>query len=259
METHDPFAESFKGIAAVIRPIQHIQEIITGATRAFTQSVLPTLAAIAEALDRLPAELRPVVNALAERGWFISAEMDMSHFRAFMDATDAGDYARLDTMMQEWIRDQLPRIKASACDRFPNRAEIISSAMDAHEAGQFALSVPVLLIQVEGMCVEVFGTKLYSTEGGMPRTRAATETLLDGPLSEILFLPLREPTALTASKALRSNYPDAPNRHEIVHGIDTHYATAQTSEKVISLLDYFTTFVVPDVDKNNPSSKSGAS
>lgn len=141
--------------------------------------------------------------------------------------------------------------KASV-EQIPLRHQILDAAFAAHESAKYELSIPVFLAQVEGMCLEVLGTKLFSTKSGVPVTRESTEALSRMELSEVLLLPLRELHGLTASKASRGNWPDAPNRHEILHGISTDYATPINSYKAISLLEYFCTFVAPRLDADWP-------
>ena len=219
------------------------QETIARATETFRITVLPTLEAFAESVRRLPDELRPMVRTLAERGWFISGEMGMSELRVFQLLSESGTIEDIDALMSEWIESELPQILQRSVKRFPSRKLIIEAAITAHSAGNFELSVPVLLIQVEGMCIEVLGRKLFSTKSGIPRTKEATEALIDSAFSEVVFLPLRETHGLTASEDTRDRWPDAPNRHEILHGLSTDYGTKLNSQKALSLVEYFVTFV----------------
>lgn len=228
-----------------------IQDALDRFAKSISLSVLPSLSAFADGVLRLPDELRLMVQVMAERGWFISSEMDMSHLRAFQQLHKTSQIPEIDTLMSKWIDQQIPRILESAVQQFPDRKTILEAAISAHHNGQFALSVPVLLIQVEGMCIEKLGKHLYATKNGVPRTKATTENLIDGTLSEAFLLPLREVHGLTASKNDRGKWPDAPNRHEIIHGIATDYGTRLNSLKALSLLDYFVTFVASDAMVDN--------
>lgn len=208
-----------------------------------SSSLVATIANAAKAMEQLPDELRPMVRHLAERGWFVSGEMGMSELRHFQKIDSSGDNTKIDAMMSEWVEEQLERILETACTRFPARRSILTAAFSAHTTGAYELSIPVTLIQAEGMCIEVLGKTLFSTKGGTPRTKAATDALINSAFAEVILLPLRETHGLTASEDTRDNWPDAPNRHEILHGVSTDYATKLNSLKVISLLEYFVTFV----------------
>ncbi len=244
------FIELAKSVTPVMQEFRaSMEEVARRIDKAFAP-ILPQIALAIEGMQRLPEELRPTIRALAERGWFFSGQMGISELRTLQAWFDSGDFQKIDQYMHDWICSELEAIKARACDAFPNRAAIISSAMDAHMAGQYALSIPVLLIQVEGMCLDTLNVMLYSTQYGVPNTRAATEELIDSPLADVFLLPIREPSGLTASNKTRANFPDAMNRHEILHGHDTGYAILGNSLKSISLMEYFVTLVAHREGKN---------
>lgn len=229
-----------------------IQDALDRFAKSISFSLLPALSPIAGDKLRFPDELRDMVQLMVERGWFISARMDVSHLQEFKRLHKASQISEIDTLMSKWIDQEIPRILESAVQLFPDRQTILEAAISAHHNGQFVLSVPVLLIQVEGMCVEKLGEKLYASNNGVPKTKAATEYLIRGTLSEVIFLPLREFHGLTAREKNRGKWPEAPNRHEIMHGIVTDYGTRLNSLKALSLLDYFVTFVASDT-KSNPT------
>ncbi|OLO12734.1 hypothetical protein BTW10_04630 [Chromohalobacter japonicus] len=209
---------------------------------------------IAAAIQKLPGEIRPAISSLANLGWFPSGEMGFSEIHDFRALCDSGDKPAADTAMIEWLQGELGHIQMRASNRFPNRSHILTSAFNAHSAGLYELSIPVLMAQVEGMCLEVVGTKLFSTKKGIPATRAATDRFgRQMALSDALLLPFRESNGFTASEATRHQWPDTPNRHEVLHGIATDYGTRKNSFKTISLVEYLITFVAPRFDPTWPT------
>lgn len=246
MQSPQPLNDLAKQFAEVGANIQaSFQPIVKMVAQAF-DGLRPAMLAIAEAIQNLPDDLRIVVSSLAERGWYISAEMDIPFLRLLQAAVESGDPLAIDQLMESWIASSISEIEARAASRFPNRASIIAAAMLAHQRQEFELSLPVFLIQVEGMCVQEFGTKLYSTTKGIPNTKYLAESMIDGPITEVFLLPLCQPSGLTAGIDYRSNYPHALNRHEILHGTNTNYASLTNSLKAISLMDYFVTLVVKE-------------
>lgn len=232
---------------------QQLAKTAQNSVLVFQKAVAELVADMASAFAKLPGELRPAMRLLADLGWFPSGEMGMSEIHAFRQAYDSGNKGTVDRAMTDWLRSEMPEIRKRLANRFPHRRSILEAAFAAHESGQYELSVPVFLAQAEGMCQEVLGTKLFSTnKHGVPVARESTEALSRMELSEVLLLPLRAPHGLTASKASRGNWPDAPNRHEILHGLSTDYATPINSYKAISLLEYFCTFVIPKFDVDWP-------
>lgn len=228
-----------------VEALRSIGEVVARATHAFATNVLPSVLSLADDIRKLPDEMRPMVRSLAERGWFISGEMGISELRHFQQLSGSSSTEEVDAMLAQWIESEIDRIYATAVQHFPKRQAILTAAFTAHKAGIYELSIPALLIQVEGMCIEVLGRKLFATNGGIPRTKEVTDALIDRAFSEVIFLPLREPNGLTASENTRSHWPSSPNRHEILHGISTDYPSKLNSQKALSLLEYFVTFVSP--------------
>jgi hypothetical protein len=234
-------------------PTDAFAEQIGAAVRSMQLELSKVFTEVATAFQKLPGEIRPAISSLANLGWFPSGEMGFSEIHAFRVLCDSGDKAAVDTAMIEWLQGELEQIQMRASNRFPNRSHILASAFKAHRAGQYELSIPVLMAQVEGMCLEVVGTKLFSTKNGIPATRAATDRFSQIALSDALLLPFRESNGFTASEATRHQWPDTPNRHEILHGIATDYGTRTNSFKTISLMEYFVTFVAPRFDPTWPA------
>jgi hypothetical protein len=187
-------------VAAWRDAFEATQERIAHATKYLAQSIAPSIAAFAEDIRKLPDEIRPGIRALAQRGWFISGEMGIAEIREFANLTLTERFEEIDEQMSTWIDEQQTRILKSASLRFPDRVKVLSAAFEAHASKVYELSVPVLLIQVEGMCIEVLGRKLFATKAGIPRTKEATDALVSGAFSEVIFLPLREVHGLTASE-----------------------------------------------------------
>jgi hypothetical protein len=228
-------------------------DAVTAQIAAAIHSMQEFFTEVSTAFQKFPGEIRPAILSLANLGWFPSGEMGFSEIHAFRALCDSGDKSAVDTAMIEWLDGELGHIQTRASNRFPNRSHILASAFRAHDVGQYELSVPVLMAQVEGMCLEVIGTKLFSTKNGVPATRAATDKFSQMALSDVLLLPFRELNGFTASEAARHQWPDTPNRHEVLHGIATDYGTRENSFKTISLVEYFITFVAPRFDSNWPA------
>lgn len=201
--------------------------------------------------------LQPAIKQLATLGWFPSGEMGMSEIHAFSALFENKDLDRVNRTMTDWMEAELLNIQSRLCKRYPHREKIFSAAFSAHQSCQFELSIPIFLIQADGICHETFKEKLFSVKtvkGSIkqPKTRPMTDPIAAFPLSNTFLLPIREIHGLNANEKERVNYPAAPNRHEILHGISTNYATSINSLKAISLLEYFCTFVAPRYEKDYP-------
>ena len=116
----------------------------------------PVFLQMAETIRRLPDDIREVVSALAYRGWYFSAEMDIVFLRHLQSALRDGNQSLVDETLHAWVESEVDNIARRAIQRFPHRAALVTAAVQAHTMGNYALSIPVLLIQVEGMCQDEF-------------------------------------------------------------------------------------------------------
>ncbi len=230
-------------LTAMQNTINQMQISIAGYTKTMFDSIRPMFDEMSKTLAQLPEDIRDVVPKLAKRGWYFSLEMDIPFLREVQIALNENDIQRVDAILQEQIQSQISNIASRAIQRFPNRQKIISAAIDAHTLGIFELSIPVILIQIDGMSKEELGVKFYASANGKPKTIDVIESLASGGFTDGFLLPLRESSGITAQEKHRDNYPDSVNRHEILHGIDIAYPSLINSLKVLSLLDYFVTIV----------------
>ncbi|MEQ1486173.1 hypothetical protein [Methyloglobulus sp.] len=194
-------------------------------------------------LQRLPDDMKPVVRKFMDHGWFISNEMGLRDWQELSRLINEEQFEKVEAKMIELVSSEAEKIIDRAATRFPSRNSVLNSALSAHNLELYDLSVPVLLIQTEGMCLELFGKQLYAKDKGIPKIKPEIDALIDGGLDEVIFQPLRETHGLQASEDYRKQWPDALNRHEILHGKVVDYGTRINSLKTLSFLDYFVTFV----------------
>lgn len=256
-DQNNNFAEEEK----VLQAIQEIPAIFKSFHESFVKGVNEAIAnlteqvpRIVEALrvgfaERFPKEIHPIISSLADRGWFISGEVGFSTLLELKDVLGPENAAFVDKQMSTWISESIPSIEESVLKRFPERIRIISSAIRAHTNKQFELSVPIFLIQAEGICLELLRVKLFSTNYGVPVTKKALDRLDIGDLTRSMLVPLLEGSGITAREVDRHKYPECLNRHEILHGIDTEYANEMNSLKALSLIWYLCTILTKAVPK----------
>lgn len=199
------------------------------------------------ALDKLPDELRPTIRKLSARTWYISADMDIPFLHRLDEEMKISEEA-VDKIMSEWVSDNIKEIVSRAKERYPERKAIIDAAFWAHDNMKYELSIPILLIQIDGMGYEKFkfskGKCLYSKNGDKTIIGEITDYYIknNGSFIEPFLMPLREISPLMVRSEESANYPDAINRHDIIHGINTEYATQLNSLKAFSLMEYFISF-----------------
>lgn len=208
------------------------------------QQIAETLTSFPERMEALHEEIRLITSELARRGWYPSNEMNLPFAYAVKEAFNTKNGENVDELMSKFVRSRIEALRSLFVEKFQSRSPAISSAINAHFAGQYFLSVPVFLIQAEGICVEEFTVKLYSTDKGYPVLAKALEQLGFDDFTAALLYPLMKPMGISQSEKYRKHYPDCLNRHEILHGIDSSYGTEINSLKALSLLEYVATILL---------------
>jgi len=155
-----------------------------------------------------------------------------------MSQTEAGSHISQQIIARH-DSDLLRRSILAEWERNPSlgdRRPILRAALEAHIRGEYVLSVPAILPQIEGFVAENFGHK---GRMGSPKYKRYLKNLLRGSsIANTNQLVLR----FLADFVLESfKHGDAIpfdlNRHAILHGADTSYANPSTSLKAILLLD----------------------
>jgi hypothetical protein len=234
--------------AAIAQINAKAQELVTGILQA-TARFAP--------LERESQALRELDNHLAPYGWFVPPSLEpaaraellnlaMAEGGApeviirLLDLTDAGLAERIvDRACEGWITKK--------------RDALFHAALSAHERADYALSVPVLLAQVEGAYrnwLEAVGEQPDSPF----RAAGALEfeairgllTLSDLMLYEHLgsfagAIPIQLAASVRTStdlSRLKQKFPlGFLSRHAVMHGIDTDYGSRANSTKALFVVD----------------------
>jgi hypothetical protein len=159
-----------------------------------------------EARDSLPAD-----QAEAQITSFMLQEHDSAYVSRRLESWKR----------HKWIKRRLP---------------ILTAIVDAHNQGLYELSIPALLPQIEGIIWDGYGFGDHPT---LRQEKDYARLLCNGGLDFLdqvaadFFL-----NTLLEDFQLGQPLPGL-SRHAILHGIDTDYATAANSLKLILLFDYF--------------------
>lgn len=149
-----------------------------------------------------------------------------------------GDAESAEKALVEYFRKKATEVEAYLADSFPKRARILHSAFKAHYRGNYDLSVPVFLIQADGICYDVAGAQLFRKRHKVPVITEYVRRLDANPLCIAFLHPLCISLPLTASEYERGPGFDQLNRHQVLHGECTDYGTEVNSLRAISLLNY---------------------
>jgi hypothetical protein len=220
---------------------QHISDL--EASRSFYQKQISIKwSEIAVDMQRFVVAFPDQVRILAQNGWFTSDRYTpLDAVYPIADLFRAGRTAEGHAKMRSHFADIHQNIQNYLTRKFPDRRGILLKGFQAHNTGDYELSVPVFLAQAEGIAQGVLGESIYSSkkiQAKEKRKGFLPDDGLDGCVLRLVLgkLPLTE---CTNSPAYR---PEHLNRHAVLHGIDTKYGTEINSYKAISWLQYAAQF-----------------
>jgi hypothetical protein len=186
-------------------------------------------------------EMLESVILLAKGGWYPNQNMTLGTIKLCAEYIAKGAYQEADAEMVEVFEEDYRNIKARILTTVPKRADVLLNAFKAHEQGEFILSVPVFLIQADGICLDIAKVQLYGKLNKKPKIAGVLSNVAGGAVTTAFLSPLSTNIPLTADPTERSG-PDFPkgalNRHQVLHGEVTNYGTKVNSFKTISLLNY---------------------
>lgn len=192
-------------------------------------------------LGGLDQRLREDVMLLARGGWYPHGEMTIGLIRNAAQAIGQGDFDDADRKMIAYLEGDFIQVKSRILSKLRRRSLVLNSAFEAHERGEYSLSVPVFLIQADGVCYDIAEVQLFNKRDKKPATADFVRRVDADVIASAILSPLAANVPLTASPLERreSSYPKgALNRHQVLHGEIIDYGTKANSLKAISLLWY---------------------
>lgn len=238
------FHEGVRQVAASIQPVAE-------SLASLQQHIGPIFAEIARIAQGLPERTRRALATLAQHGWYLDPEMDLPGIADLIQLFERGETTAAHGQLASYFDQRSEAILDALCAAFPSRAKIFISAFKAHKIGEYELSVPVLLAQADGICLELTGVQLYSKrrDGKTTRVSEAIATFNVDSFTAALLHPLTEVFPITFSSHERAGLADILNRHAVLHGESVSYGNRINSCKAISLLA-FTAWALSDLQKD---------
>jgi hypothetical protein len=210
----------------------------------------------AEEMDRA---FERSITILAEHGWFTSTwHTPLAGLHHAAAGLRRGDVKRWNNALCDHFTHILDNIESDLISAFPNRGTILRKAFKAHRNEDYELSIPVMLSQADGMGTEIFGASIYSQlEDNVKRLRKFLETRIRHKSCASYCYLVATLLPINASEKKRGRYTNPMNRHLVLHGESTDYATRVNACKTVSWLQYIAGFKDSIMLTVNQSMKSG--
>lgn len=207
--------------------------------KALVRDLTPLLERLSKLSPSAEAE-RKVLAYLARRGWHICNDLPLSGLRKLMAWADESADDKIDDYMVAFARSMVEDTEHACVPLAPSRAAILREAFAAHRETRFALSIPTMLAQADGIYRDLVGGGLFTTKNGVPTSAKHVEERL-ARADEVMALTLRsflEPLLSGSSLAEPWWRAERFGRHGVLHGVDTTYPTEQNSLRCVLLLAY---------------------
>lgn len=170
-------------------------------------------------------DMRNIINISEKNNDYEQTKKEINQY--FIKRLQKENFQYLDYLLASW----------SEVGELKRRISILNNIIFAHKSGCYSLSIPVIIIQIEGIIAECNNHKgiitykknkeyfqeLFSLNGKVPS---------DEPANDFISSKLYESFEWGDSKRHEIS------RHAIIHGEDVHYATETNAIKMIYLLDY---------------------
>lgn len=236
--TYAPFVESTykmqKHMQETLEPFRAFIEVIQKQQEAWAKTI--------REMQQIPTHFKKAQEYLLGRGWYLGAAMTLPGTKILAKLVDEGKHDQIESEMQGWATSRIDDVLADVEKHFPSRLGIVKDAIDAHKAGKYTLSVPVLLAQADGLAREIVETSLFY---GDPRRqfrkfRGKLGRPALGPTLDMLLTPMQSQSAFEkkSKQAISGTRDHLANRDEVMHGVQTDYASVGNSLRAILLIDY---------------------
>ncbi|MFL9928834.1 hypothetical protein P0D88_06090 [Paraburkholderia sp. RL18-103-BIB-C] len=195
------------------------------------------MAAIARTFETYPDKMREGLVSMSQSGWYLDRDMGMSEPLRFKRAMADGRQADAEAEMVKHFEARTAGIRAELIQAYPHRREIFEAAFDAHLNGQYLVSIPVLLAQVDGICFDVANAHFFMGKE-RPKVLAYAVEFAGSQIARAFLAPLESEMTIALSERARPQGFTGLNRHMVLHGESVDYGTKENGLRAISLLNY---------------------
>ena len=186
-------------------------------------------------LEEQPEHDKESLTKLARRGWFLGPNVPVSAIPQLGRAVERTP-DEVDAIVGHYVRRHLDEIEAKLMKSYPHRSQPLRQAFGAHQQSKYALSIPVFLLQADGIFHERFGKILFKRE--RKEAVRAFSSEVTGRFFQAHLHPLTQVIPLWEDTRRLPDTFEGLNRHQVLHGMKADYDTEPNSLKAISLLDY---------------------
>lgn len=197
---------------------------------------------VQKALGELDENVERVQSYLVGQGWYLPIGLfSLGRVHKISRLVEEGEDETIEAFVRKYARKrEMPVVREAVPELFPRREEIVRQALEAHENEQYALTVPLLLSQAEGMFFAALESHFYD-EDEREETRREIKSDPDMAYAILTMDHLFQPGPLHEDydgnpREVARRRDSSFNRHLILHGHSTDYHTEANSLRGIALV-----------------------
>jgi len=268
--------EYFKNVQRIMKSTSNVAPLIRavnkqiefeGIQKAWNSNItlinqaLSPLGNLAGKFEGFHDKIKKSIMILANQGWYIDMSEPPRFLFKLADEIEAGNSGNIDNYLVDYYSKKKDNILKKIVAVTPKRETILKAIFSAHDSQIYELSVPVGLIQVDGICKELadgyFFMRDYKTKSPqtMKHVRSIEDEYIHMTIKAAFLTPLKSIQTINMSFNERVKFEkengevfEGLNRHLILHGDSHDYNTQVNSLKVMSLINY-----IADVLNDNNS------
>lgn len=192
-------------------------------------------------VNELRILISSMVGVVGKDGYFLGSNIisgfDEEYLYNALLQWETTDKSEFDSRLRAALGEDWDYIKNSTFEIFPNRVEILKCIFDLYERENYIALIPLALSQIDGIVKEM--TKgysgLYQVKNGAPKF-LSTQLYVDF-VSNAVQLDIDDRNKCELFEANVSDFGKF-NRHAILHGESTKYASERNAVKAIALLQF---------------------
>lgn len=241
-----------KEFSKTVKKYQELGKIISNKFSSIQNELKQAIAPLIDEIKNLPAELKySQKHYLFDNGWYIPFDIPIFKVKKIAELIRKKQIKELEVLLSHQATALIPEMKKKINKDFPHREKIINDALSAHEEKLFTLSIPIFLIQAEGICHEILETSPYFTRGkkglnkiekkiGKELSKYSVKGIKPkfDTLTNLFLNHLLNETEITKKTKRIRTKSQLINRQSIIHGGNINYPSEKNSLKAICFLNY---------------------
>ncbi|MCL4432981.1 MAG: hypothetical protein M1300_11810, partial [Epsilonproteobacteria bacterium] len=162
---HSSYSQVIENITKQLSCIEDI------AVPSHLQECIKTIERIQIEHEFLPSAIKESMKTMMDYGWY--PDLNNFAFSTLVEFKKEAIDSSLDEINSAFVayyKSELAAIKDQLYTKYPMRKEILQAAFEAHENGNYLLSVPVFLTQIDGIAIDEFEHHFFMKKDKNPKT-----------------------------------------------------------------------------------------